>query len=66
MKDDLYYVVVNEEEQYSIWPSYHEIPAGWLKVRDPAPKEDSLDWINEVWTDMTPRSVREALGRMSE
>jgi MbtH protein len=51
--------VKNDEDQYSIWPSDKEIPAGWTAVGPPAAKDDCLRYISEVWTDMRPRSLRE-------
>jgi len=54
----LYVVVVNHEEQYSIWPAGREVPAGWREVAAPRSKEDCLRHIKEVWTDMRPLSVR--------
>lgn len=53
-----YRVVVNEEEQYSIWPDYREIPFGWRDVGKIGPKQECLDYIKEVWTDMRPLSLR--------
>ncbi|MCG9579256.1 MbtH family NRPS accessory protein [Vibrio tubiashii] len=54
-------VVINSQEQYSIWPTYHPIPNGWKKVGVTGNKEICLAHINEVWTDMRPKSLREAL-----
>ncbi len=54
-------VVVNDEEQYSIWPSYRDVPAGWRKVGKQAKKAECLAYIDEVWTDMRPLSLRLAL-----
>lgn len=54
-----YFVVVNHEEQYSIWFADREIPKGWTVVREPDDKENCLEWIKTVWTDMRPLSVRE-------
>ena len=54
-------VVVNHEEQYSIWPDYKQIPAGWREVGKAGAKQDCLDYINQVWTDMRPLSLRKAM-----
>jgi MbtH protein len=54
----LYKVVVNDEEQYSIWPADRENPLGWHDVEKSGTKRDCLAYIEEVWTDMTPRSLR--------
>jgi MbtH protein len=56
--DQEYFVVVNDEEQYSIWPTVSEIPAGWRSVGDPAPKAECLARIEHLWTDMRPASLR--------
>ncbi|MEW1860519.1 MULTISPECIES: MbtH family NRPS accessory protein [unclassified Streptomyces] len=55
---EFYLVVRNDEEQYSIWWSDRELPAGWHSVGDPAPREECLARIDELWTDMRPLSLR--------
>ncbi|GAA3429998.1 MbtH family protein [Streptosporangium sandarakinum] len=57
--DGEFHVVVNDEEQYSIWPAGHDLPAGWRPVGGPAPKAECLARIDVDWTDMRPRSLRE-------
>ncbi len=57
----IYLVVVNAEEQYSIWPEYREIPAGWRAAGKSGPKQVCLDYIKEVWTDMRPLSLRKKM-----
>lgn len=60
--DDLeYQVVINEEERYSIWPTYKEIPAGWRQIGFSGTKQTCLDHISEVWTDMRPASLRRSM-----
>jgi MbtH protein len=59
--DRIYAVVVNDEEQYSIWPADREPPAGWRTVGKSGPKADCLAHIDEVWQDMRPRSLRERM-----
>ncbi len=54
----LYTVVVNHEEQYSIWPSDRELPLGWRDAGKSGPKADCLEHIKTVWTDMRPLSLR--------
>ena len=54
----IYTVVVNHEEQYSIWPEYKEIPKGWRAVGKSGYKKECLAYIEEVWTDMRPLSLR--------
>lgn len=60
MSDDArtYWVVANHEEQYSIWPTHKEIPKGWVAVGPEGSKDACLDYIETVWTDMRPRSLR--------
>ena len=53
-----YTVVVNTEEQYSIWPTDRDIPSGWRAVAKIGPRDECLSYITEVWTDMRPLSVR--------
>ena len=59
-----YTVVINHEEQYSIWPALRAVPAGWHEVGKRGTKEQCLSYIDEVWTDVTPKSVREAIARV--
>jgi len=57
----IYKVVINDEEQYSIWPDYKEIPAGWRAVGKSGLKPECLAYIKEVWTDMRPLSLRKQM-----
>ena len=57
-REEIYVVVVNHEEQYSIWPEYKAIPAGWKAVGMTGPKQGCLDYINKTWIDMRPLSLR--------
>jgi MbtH protein len=57
----IYTVVVNHEEQYSIWFADRELPAGWTAVGVTGPKRECLDHIGQVWTDMRPLSLRQAI-----
>lgn len=56
--DEQYVVVVNDEEQYSIWLAHHDVPAGWRDVGVRGSKDLCLSHIAEVWTDMRPLSLR--------
>jgi MbtH protein len=58
-----YLVVVNDEEQYSIWPADRPPPAGWREGGKRGPKAECLAFIKEAWTDMRPASLRKALDR---
>ena len=53
-----YQVVANDEEQYSIWPVEKSIPAGWQHKGVTGTKDECLDYIETVWTDMRPLSLR--------
>ena len=63
-----YTVVINDEEQYSIWPSHKDIPRGWRSVGHQGRKSECLKYIDEVWTDMRPLSLRRKMepGRKNE
>jgi len=56
-----YLVVVNDEEQYSLWRSDRELPAGWSADGASASREDCLDRISRQWTDLRPLSLRKRL-----
>ena len=56
-----YKVVVNDEEQYSIWFADREPPAGWALAGKEGPKEECLAYIEEVWTDMRPKTLRKQM-----
>jgi len=56
-RDDIdYLVLVNDEGQYSLWPSFTEIPGGWRKVMSGG-RQTCLDYVDEHWTDMRPLSL---------
>lgn len=57
----IYRVVVNHEEQYSIWSVERELPLGWREAGKSGPKEECLAYIKEVWTDMRPLSLRKKM-----
>lgn len=54
----VYKVVVNDEEQYSIWPADRKNPLGWRDGGKSGTKAECLSYISEVWTDMRPLSLR--------
>jgi MbtH protein len=56
-----YLVVLNDEEQYSIWWADRELPAGWRAEGTEGTRQECLDHIDQVWTDMRPRSLRERM-----
>ncbi len=65
-KEDLaiYKVVVNHEEQYSIWPLDRENPLVWSDAGKTGRKQECLDYSKEVWTDMRPLSVRKQMEQL--
>ena len=60
-----YSVVVNDEEQYSIWPDGRDVPAGWREAGFAGTKDECLAHVDEVWTDMRPLSLRRAMEHQS-
>ena len=54
----VYKVVVNHEEQYSIWPEHLDVPLGWREVGKSGSKAECIDFIGKTWTDMRRLSVR--------
>jgi MbtH protein len=57
----IYKVVINHEEQYSIWPADREPPLGWQEVGKQGLKAECLAYIKDVWTDMRPLSLRQKM-----
>ncbi|MBO0132023.1 MbtH family protein [Agrobacterium burrii] len=60
-ENGLFYALVNDEEQYSLWPTFKTVPDGWeiaYSAPDGAPRHQVLDWIEKTWTDMRPKSLR--------
>jgi MbtH protein len=62
----IYKVVVNHEEQYSIWPAGHENPLGWRDAGKSGSKAECLSYIKEVWTDMRPLSLRKQMDKVTQ
>jgi MbtH protein len=60
--DAVFKVVINDEEQYSIWPAERSLPLGWRAAGVEATKNECLAFIETAWTDMRPLSVRTQLG----
>ncbi|MCY0920175.1 MULTISPECIES: MbtH family protein [unclassified Streptomyces] len=59
--DARYLVLVNEENQHSLWPAFAEVPAGWTVAHGEDGRQACLDHINENWTDMRPKSLADAM-----
>ncbi|GGS19383.1 protein MbtH [Streptomyces aureoverticillatus] len=59
--DGQFYVLVNDEEQHSLWPSFSEVPDGWRVVFGEAGRQECLDYVEQNWTDLRPKSLRDAM-----
>jgi MbtH protein len=64
--DTIYRVVLNHEEQYSIWPAHRDLPNGWRDGGKTGLKAECLAHIKEVWTDMRPLSLRKRMEQMAQ
>lgn len=64
--ETIYSVVVNHEEQYSIWPAARKVPNGWEVVGKSGSKTECLSYIKEVWTDMRPLSLRKIMDQKED
>ncbi|MFJ4190005.1 MbtH family protein [Kitasatospora sp. NPDC089509] len=53
-------VLVNHENQHSLWPAFAEVPAGWRTVQGPSTRQEALDHIERSWTDLRPQSLIDA------
>jgi MbtH protein len=62
----IYKVVINAEEQYSIWPADREDPLGWKDAGKSGSKQECLRYIQDVWTDMRPLSLRKKMEEMEQ
>lgn len=57
-----YLVLVNEENQHSLWPATIDAPAGWRTASGPQPRAEALDYIERNWTDLRPAGLIAAMG----
>ena len=62
----IYTVVKNHEDQYSIWPAHKPLPVGWTAVGKEGLKDECLAYVEHVWTDMRPASLRRFMDGASE
>lgn len=62
-EDGTFLVLVNDEGQHSLWPSFAEVPAGWSVVHGEDTRAASLAYIEENWTDMRPKSLIEEMAQ---
>ncbi|RJQ75500.1 MbtH family protein [Pseudonocardiaceae bacterium YIM PH 21723] len=58
--DGTFLVLVNAENQHSLWPAFADVPAGWTTIFGPAARQACLDHVEANWTDMRPTSLIEA------
>jgi MbtH protein len=67
VNDDIQYqVLMNDEEQFSLWPASHDVPAGWRSAGKVGDKQECMAYVDEVWTDMRPRSLRERMDTQNQ
>lgn len=59
-------MLINDEEQYSLWPAFADVPAGWKVVLEETDRQTCLDYIERHWTDLRPRSLREAMEKVGQ
>jgi len=65
LTEPTYQVVISDEGRYSIWPIYKQIPWGWQADGTTGHRQVCLDYIAEVWTDMRPLSLRQAMSEQA-
>jgi uncharacterized protein YbdZ (MbtH family) len=58
-----FYVLVNDEEQHSLWPAFADVPAGWQVVFGETDRAACLEYIEQNWADIRPKSLRERLAQ---
>ena len=62
----MYHVLVNDEGQYSLWPSFKDVPQGWTVAKKSDSRAACLDYINQNWTDMRPNSLIERMNAQNK
>ena len=60
--DATYLVLVNDEGQHSLWPSFADVPAGWVVALEATTRQAALDHVEQHWQDMRPKSLADAMG----
>jgi MbtH protein len=61
--DGTFVVLLNDEDEHSLWPDFADVPEGWRVVSGPADRATCLNYIERNWTDMRPRSLAAAMDR---
>lgn len=65
-EDGRYFVLTNDEGQYSLWPAFADIPDGWTVAHGEDTRKACLDYVEENWTDMRPKSLIEEMKKYDE
>jgi MbtH protein len=60
-EDGEFYVLVNDADQHSLWPTFAEVPDGWLVVFGANSRTQCLEYVKDNWTDMRPKNLRETI-----
>jgi uncharacterized protein YbdZ (MbtH family) len=61
-EEGVYLVLVNDENQHSLWPAFSAVPAGWAVMHGPGTRQECLEYVAAHWTDMRPLSLIRQLG----
>jgi MbtH protein len=61
-EDGIYFILVNDEGQHSLWPEFADIPPGWIAVHGPDSRRACLEYVERSWTDMRPKSLIKEMG----
>jgi MbtH protein len=64
-ENGVYHVLINDEGQHSLWPSFIEVPKGWTIVHNADSRAACLEFINQHWTDMRPNSLIESMKELA-
>ena len=64
-EDGTFHVLVNDEGQHSLWPAFVDVPAGWSTVLAGTDRQSCIDYVDEHWVDMRPRSLAQAMEQHS-
>jgi len=59
--DGSFLVLVNDEEQYSLWPAFAAVPAGWSIALEETTRDECMQFIKQTWKDLRPKSLRESM-----
>ncbi|MFJ2866109.1 MbtH family protein [Kitasatospora sp. NPDC087314] len=60
-QDGTFLVLVNQENQHSLWPQFADVPAGWTVAHGPDTQSACLEYVERSWTDMRPKSLADAM-----